>query len=104
MALRILENGGQAYVDLLLYQAATSPLSTATPENLVKQLVDKYSLDELVSLTKRLTTSPEMQDWVKKAAKSTPDATETSQKAAIAQRLVKEFGVDAIQKEMARQP
>jgi hypothetical protein len=102
LALRIVENGGYAYVDLLLNQAAAGRSSTTSPDSLVKQLVDTYLLDELINLTKHLTNAPEMQDWVEQAAKATPDATEASQKAAIAQRLVKEFGVEVVRQAMAK--
>jgi hypothetical protein len=68
----------------------------------MKQLVETCSLSDLVNLTKRLTTSSEMQGWVEQAAKSTPDATEASQKAAIAQRLVKEFGVDTVRQALVK--
>lgn len=102
IALRILENGGQAYVELLLHQSATSVPGTVTPENLIKQMVDKYSLSELVALTKRLTSSPELHNWVEQAAQPTPDAPETSQKIAIAQRLMNEVGVEAVRQEMEK--
>jgi hypothetical protein len=102
LALRILENGGYAYVDLLLQQTEAVPSGTAAPDSLMKQLVETCSLSDLVNLTKRLTTSSEMQGWVEQAAKSTPDATEASQKAAIAQRLVKEFGVDTVRQALVK--
>src|SRR5262249_56429012 len=93
IALRILENGGQAYVELLLHPAASVP-STVTPENLVKQMVDRYSLADLVALTKRLTNVPELQNWAEQAAQPTPDAPEASQTIAIAQRLIQAVGVE----------
>ncbi|MBI3799319.1 MAG: hypothetical protein HY268_20430 [Deltaproteobacteria bacterium] len=104
IALRILENGGQAYVDLLLHHPATSVPGTVTLENLVKQMVDRYSLAELVALTKRLTNSPELQSWVEQVAQPNPEepAPEVSQKIAIAQRLMKEVGVEAVRQEMEK--
>jgi hypothetical protein len=104
MALRILENGGRAYVELLLHRPAANAPSSVTPETLVRQIVDKYSLPELVALTKSLTNLPELLDWVEQAAQPTPDAPETSQKIAIAQRLMKEVGVEAVRQEMEKHP
>ena len=103
IALRILENGGQAYVELLLHPSASVP-SAVTPENFVKQMVDRYSLPELVALTKRLTNVPELQNWAEQAAQPTPDAPEASQKIAIAQRLMKEVGVEVLRQEMEKHP
>ena len=67
-------------------------------------MVDKYSLPELVALTKRLTNVPELQDWAEQAAQPTPDAPEASQKIAIAQRLMKEVGVEALRQELEKHP
>ena len=104
IALRILENGGQAYVELLLHHPAAGGPSAVTQETLVKQIVDKYSLPELVALTKSLTNLPELLDWVEQAAQPTPDAPETSQKIAIVQRLMNEVGVEAVRQEMEKHP
>jgi hypothetical protein len=102
VALCILENGGQAYVDLLLDQSVTGPSDTVTPESLVKRLVDTCSLEQLVDLTKRLVpaSESEVHTWVEQAAKPTPDASEAERKAAIAQMLVHQAGVDVVRREV----
>ncbi len=104
MALSILENGGQAYVDLLLTPPGAGAPAAPTPASVAKQLIDKYSLAELVNMTKRMTDSPEVHAWVEQAAQPTADMTETQRKAAIAQLLVQRAGAEAVQKEMEKQP
>jgi len=87
MALRILENGGAEYVDLLLGQPEVPMPARAPPESLVKQLIDKYSLLELVQVAKQLTVSPEVHTWIEQAAAAN-DAPEASRKGAIAHALM----------------
>ena len=100
MALRILEHGGQAYVDLLLRQ----PLpSTPTPESLVAQLVTRYSVLELVQLAQRRLT-PEAHAWVERVAQPTPDASEADRTVTIAQMLVRQVSADVLQQELRRTP
>ena len=105
IALMILENGGQAYVELLLTQAmqmlspqamaVNKPLST---DKLIWDIVEKYSLDELVALTEKVANSPKVIDYVKEAAKPDPEANTANQKATIAHFLVQQIGVEPLQK------
>jgi len=98
VALRILGNGGAEYVELLLSQPAMQAPRLVTPENLVKQLVNTYTLHELVKVAKQATVSPEVHDWIEQAASPADDAPEASRKAAIAHALVQHPGVDAVQR------
>ncbi len=105
IALMILENGGQAYVELLLTQAMQmlSPEAMAlnksnNGDNLVREMVDKYSLDELVALTEKVAHSQKVVDYVKEAAKPDPAANTANQKATIAHFLVQQIGTDPLQK------
>jgi hypothetical protein len=105
IALMILENGGQAYVELLLDQAmaaakAGAPVPT-TPEQVVRQMVDKYTLDELVQLTNQLTASEEIRKWVSQAARPSSEASQAQQKASIAHFLVQQVGLDAVKRVVA---
>ena len=105
IALMILENGGQAYVELLLTQAmqmlspqamaVNKPLST---DKLIWDIVEKYSLDELVALTEKVANSPKVIDYVKEAAKPDPEANTANQKATTAHFLVQQIGVEPLQK------
>ncbi len=104
MALSILENGGQAYVDLLLTPPGAGAPAAPAPVSVAKQLIDKYSLEDLVNMTKRMTDSPEVHAWVEQAAQPTADMTETQRKAAIAQLLVQRAGAETVQKELEKQP
>ncbi len=99
MALMILENGGQAYVDLLLSEAERGTPKAITPESAAKQLAEKFSLDELVALATRLLTLEDEKKWVENTAKSA-GAAEAGKKAAIAHLLVQRVGVEAIMREM----
>ncbi|MCB8968414.1 MAG: hypothetical protein R3E31_13400 [Chloroflexota bacterium] len=105
IALMILENGGPGYVNLLLDQAMTeqrveAPTRAVSSENLVWQLVETYSLPELVTFTEQLTSATDVLTWVHNAAKPDPNATEASQKAAIAHFLLQQIGADAIQRQI----
>lgn len=88
MALTILENGGPAYVEMLLSQAMTEANGTtprrALQEKLVWQIINNYSLDGLVELTSILTEDNKVRDWVKQAATTNNNTVEANQKAAIA--------------------
>lgn len=103
-ALLILENGGPGYVNLLLDQAATteSVQSAATPsqERLVAMMMDRYSLDELVKLTDELTSSENVQTWVREAAKPEASTTMTNRKAAICHMLIQQAGLETVQRAM----
>ncbi|MCA9958404.1 MAG: hypothetical protein KC443_05190, partial [Anaerolineales bacterium] len=105
IALMILENGGPGYVNLLLDQAMTeqrveAPTRAVSSENLVWQLVETYSLPGLVTFTEQLTSATDVLTWVHNAAKPDPNATEASQKAAIAHFLLQQIGADAIQRQI----
>lgn len=103
IALLILENGGQAYVELLLNQAAqaqTSLEAVTVPNNtkhLVYYLVENYSLAQLVNLSESITENAEIRKWVTDAAKPVPETNESHQKAAIAHFLVQQIGVEPVQ-------
>jgi hypothetical protein len=95
IALLILENGGQAYVNLLLSQTQAGP---PPPETLVKQLRDSCTLSDMVKLAEQtLTNAPTQLEWVRQAAAPTPDVSETSQKATIAHFLVQQVGREKIE-------
>ena len=102
IALMILENGGQGYVDLLLSQSQTDDMTTSlatavpNPEHLVRQLVGNYTLDGLVELCNQLSGPQEVTDWVNEAAKPDPNTNEANQKAAIAHFMVQQLGVEMI--------
>lgn len=107
IALMILENGGQAYVELLLTQAmqmlspqAMALNKPASTDKLIWDIVEKYSLDELVALTEKVANSPKVIDYVKEAAKPDPAANTANQKATIAHFLVQQIGVEPLQKAM----
>ncbi len=100
MALMILEQGGQAYVDLLLSQPEPAAPPTVSPETIVKRLVEKYTLPELVALATRLLPAPAEQAWVQDAAKPAAGVTEASQKATIAHFLIARLGTDAVLREI----
>jgi len=103
LALMILENGGQAYVDLLLSQPAV-PVKSTSPESVVKSLIDRYSLNDLVALALRLMTSQQEQNWVQQAAQPAPGMNEASQKAFIARFLVERIGAETALKAMTEPP
>ena len=104
----ILENGGQAYVELLLTQAmqALSPEAMAltkpsSTDKLIWQLVNKYSLEELVTLTKKVADSEKVLEYVTNAAKPDPNVNSANQKATIAHFLVQQIGVEPLQQAIA---
>lgn len=108
IALMILENGGQAYVELLLTQAmqALSPEAMAegkptSTDRLIWQLVDKYSLEEMVALTEKVAGSEKVLDYVTNAAKPDPNVNTANQKATIAHFLVQQVGIEPLQTAMA---
>lgn len=108
IALMILENGGQAYVELLLTQAmqALSPeamaqIKPSTTDKLIWQLVNNYSLEEMVALTKKVSDSEKVLEYVSNAAKPDPNVNNANQKATIAHFLVQQIGVEPLQKAIA---
>ena len=110
MALAILENGGQAYVELLLTQAmqglspeAMAAIKPTSGDQLIWQLVNQYSLDELVELTKKLCQSEKVVDYVVQAAKPDPAVNTANQKATIAHFMVQQIGLEPLQKALAEQ-
>jgi hypothetical protein len=100
ISLKILENGGQAYVDLLLSQPETAASVAAMPEDVVKRLMDKYSLADLVTLAMQLTTTLQEHDYIQGAAQPVAGVGEASQKATIAHFLVQRVGVETVLKEL----
>jgi hypothetical protein len=112
IALMVLENGGQAYVDLLLDQAmdmegdmaAALPVPQAmTTEKLVWELIESYSVDELVALTSRLTEDQRVCDWVKEAAAPDPGTSEANRKSAIAHFLVQQLSAEVLQNALQKE-
>lgn len=108
MALAILENGGQAYVELLLTQAmqGLSPEAAAvgkpsSTDQLIWQLVENYSLPEMVTLAEKLCSSEKAINYVREAAQPDPEANTANQKATIAHFLVQQIGVEPLQTAMA---
>lgn len=108
MALAILENGGQAYVELLLTQAmqglspeAMAELKPTSGDKLIWQLVNQYSLEELVALTQKLSQSEKVVDYVTQAAKPDPTVNTANQKATIAHFMVQQIGLEPLQKALA---
>jgi hypothetical protein len=100
MALLVLENGGQAYVDLLLSQPMAKAPGEVTPESVARRLIEKYTLKELIDFGLSLQASEEVHNWVKQAAEPAPDVNEANQKAAIAYFLVQHVGAEAVLKEL----
>ena len=102
LALMILENGGGAYVELLLDQAM-HPLESATieaaptGEQTVQSLLSSYTLDELVALTKDRANNERVIEYVEKAAQPDSNANPETQKATIAQFMVQNIGADLLQ-------
>jgi hypothetical protein len=101
VALTILENGGQAYVNLLLNQAmgiTTSQPASAPPssDNMVRQLLKNYDIDGLVQLTDKLTDDENVRNYVRNAAKSDQTINVADQKATIAHFLVQQIGIGPI--------
>lgn len=108
IALIILENGGLAYVDLLLMQAMGTARNglvrrPANPEEVVSHLVENYSLERLVALAEQITDVEKVRDWVRNAARPSESTDETSQKAAIGYFLVQQVGLEAVQRAVGLQ-
>lgn len=109
IALMILENGGQGYVQLLLTQARNNNTAeierVMSPgnknEQLVRLLMDRYTLDALVDLGKRLTDNEAIITWMEAAAQPTPETSQANQKSAIAHFLVQQIGMEPIHQAMA---
>lgn len=103
MALLILENGGQAYVELLLNQAMEGstpeamPMEMATPEHLVRHMVESQTLNQLLEMAHRLTDNAEILNWIGEAAEPAPETSEASQKAAICHFLINQVGFEKVQ-------
>ncbi|MCP5097531.1 MAG: hypothetical protein GY943_18450 [Chloroflexi bacterium] len=110
IALMILENGGQAYVELLLNQAGTeAEIEAITPakqsaEKMVRYMVDHYSLEQLVHMSKDLTENPEILRWINEASRPAPETSEANQKAAIAHFMVQQIGSERISETMQTIP
>jgi hypothetical protein len=107
IALMILENGGQTYVDLLLAQAMNHAemAPSATPyrqEDLIRRLVEGYELEALVALTDQLTNDESIQKYVHDAAKPDPAIGQAEQKATIAHFLIQQIGSDTIYRAINR--
>ncbi len=109
IALMILENGGQSYVNLLLDQAMNQPdtavLATAAApparqDTLIRRLVEEYDLDGLVALTNQLTDDEATQNYVREAAKPNPAISQAEQKATIAHFLIQQIGADTLNRVM----
>ncbi len=100
IALMILENGGQAYVELLLNQAgemsAETAVSAPSTDAVVRHMMKACTLPEMVALTEKMTDVPEIQEWVRQAAKPSPDTTEAEQKSAVAHFLVQNVGAEQV--------
>jgi hypothetical protein len=106
MALMILENGGQAYVDLLLDQAMNEASQGRTPiadreEQLTRQLMEQFDLDGLVDFCYHLTDNQRIREWVKEAAQPNAGANEPAQKAAVAQFITQQIGVEQVERGLA---
>ncbi|GJM41786.1 MAG: hypothetical protein DHS20C20_20680 [Ardenticatenaceae bacterium] len=110
IALMILENGGQAYVELLLTQAmqGLSPEAMAigkpsSADRLIWQLVENFSLPEMVTLAEKLCTNEKAVQYVRDAAQPDPEANSTNQKATIAHFLVQQLGPEQLQTALEEQ-
>lgn len=106
VALTILENGGQAYVNLLLNQAmdadsAPSQPAQPTADKMVRQLVANFDIEELVALTEKLTDDENIRNYVRGAAKADPAINLADQKATIAHFLVQQIGTRSISQALA---
>ena len=106
----ILENGGQAYVELLLTQAMQnlSPEAMAigkqtSADKRICQLVENFSLPEMVALAEKMLVTEKAIDYVRNAAQPDPEANTTNQKATIAHFLVQQLGPEQLQTELEAQ-
>ncbi len=110
IALMILENGGQPYVELLLTQAMAGlnpevlamakPIST---DKLIWKLVNNYTLDELVALSRTLTDSETVLSYVAEAAQPDPNVNTANQKATIAHFLLQQIGPEPLHEALAEE-
>lgn len=105
VALTILENGGQAYVDLLLNQAmdavsTATAVASPTPDKMVRQLVANYDLQQLVQMTQALTEDESVRNYVEQAAKPSPNINVADQKVTIAHFIVQQIGTDRVKEAM----
>jgi len=85
---------------LLLSQPEAAAFEAATPEDIVKRLMEKYSLADLVTLAMQLTTTQQEHDYIQGAAQPVAGVGEASQKATIAHFLVQRVGVETVLKEL----
>lgn len=109
IALMILENGGQAYVDLLLDQAMNEVLPQDMPvssseEQLVRQIMEHLTLAEMTQFCRHVTDNAKICKWVHDAAQPDTDTNESSQKAAIAHLLIQQIGSERVQQGLASWP
>ena len=99
LALKILELGGQQYVDRLVTRpyipgaemTATPLLDAATPDTSTESVAKRLTqlpLNDLVSLAKDLLKAPEDQSYIEQTAASKPGLSEVKQKAPIAYYVV----------------
>ncbi len=107
IALMVLENGGQAYVELLLTQAmqslnpeAMSQTKTTSDDKLIWKLINNYNLEELVALTEKVAHSERVLEYVTNAAKPDTNVNTANQKATIAHFLVQQIGIEPLQEAM----
>lgn len=102
MALMILENGGQAYVDLLLDQAMNETVMgvpTANREDqVVRQLMERFELDEMIAFCHHLTDNKQLLDWVEAAAEPNAGINKSSQKATIAEFVIHNIGLEQVER------
>jgi hypothetical protein len=98
LALAILENGGQTYVNLLLNQAMTGVVTEGfmpaelSEDELVRQLMSRHTLDELVTLTNQLTSDERLRGYVQRVAQTGNTSSTANQKATICHFLVQQLG------------
>ncbi len=98
MARLLVENGDAATINILLSQAIVNVSEATSPDNLVRRLVESYSLAQMVEFAERLTDAPDILEWVRKAAQPDPEVSAANQKAAIAHFLVQRLGVESVLK------
>jgi hypothetical protein len=96
-------------VDLLLDQAMTETITRSRPtptseEALVRQLMEKLDLDDMVDFCHHLTDNEDVQNWVEAAATADAGTSESGQKAAIAHFLTQQVGVERVERALASWP
>jgi hypothetical protein len=109
IALMILENGGQAYVDLLLDQAMSEAFIQTGPaapseEQLVRQMMAKLELGDMITFCQHLTDNEDVCNWVQAATQPDAGANESGQKAAIAHFLTQQVGAERVERALASWP